>query len=145
MSININKYLYNELYIIITMTNKYNIDKATLNKLYWENEPGWSVIDIAKYYGCVKSLISYYMNKFSIETRDHSGATLNYFECDWKKENHDKVFHTVEHREKMREVALNSWGDPTIRSKMIEGLKKYANSAIAKKTFKEKVVSKRWK
>jgi len=96
------------------MSNKYGIDRETLTRLYWENDPGWSIEDIAKYYGCYGSTVRYYMIKFKIPRREYSEAMTNYFICDWKKENHDEATRTPEYRKihsKLASKQMNEYWD----------------------------------
>lgn len=85
---------------------------------YWECEPGYSLLDIAKVTGASYSRVQRFMEKHDIPRRDKSEANKNRFECEFKKSAFLETMQSEEFRAKISIASKKVWSDPQNRKKM---------------------------
>ncbi|KKK99104.1 hypothetical protein LCGC14_2636100 [marine sediment metagenome] len=150
-----------------------DIDYDTIIRLYWNTEPAWSGLDLAKYFDCGNSSIYKFMEKHGIPRRNQSDAHINAWRCEWKKENLldgiVKLWSNPEFREKqskisseaskeqwkdpefqklMSKIHKEKWNNPEYREKMVEvGKNLWKNPEFRAKRSEErsKLMKENWK
>ncbi|MBA7525884.1 hypothetical protein ES705_18043 [subsurface metagenome] len=75
---------------------------------YWEEDPPWSMEDIAEKVGCTGGNVSRFMKYNNIPRRDHKDAAKNIFKCPTKKKNYRL---TKEQRQKLSLTMKDRMGD----------------------------------
>ncbi len=104
-----------ELYPLLTVEN--------VKYWYWEVEPHWSAIDIAKAVGCHPNTVYNYMKSHNISVRSTSNANINRFNCPHKYDKFLKQRQSEEFRIQQSDIALEIMKRPNIRSKYLRAIK----------------------
>ena len=104
-----------ELYPLLTVEN--------VKYWYWEVEPHWSTIDIAKAIGCSDSTVQNFMRAHNISIRSISEANINRFNCPHKYEKFLKQRQSEDFRTHQSERILEIRKRPHIRSKYSKALR----------------------
>ena len=110
-----------ELYPLLTVQN--------VNYWYWEVEPHWSAIDIAKAVGCGRNTVYNFMKRKNIPKRSRSKANLNRFNCPHKYKTHIKQRQSEEFRASQSLIAYDIMWKPEIRERYLKAFKE-ANKGI---------------
>ena len=119
------------------MTKKYPLlTIQNVNYWYWECDPHWSQIDIAKEVGCSKGNISYFMVKHNIPTRDYSDAQINRFKCPKKLENHCETMNQEEVRNSLSEKGQELWRALDYRRRLTKAHQERGKNMIGFTQFK---------
>lgn len=96
-----------------------DIDYDFVVEKYWDTNPAWSGIDLAKYYDCDWSTIYRFMKKNDIPRRNHSEANLNKWLCKWKREANIKSMKEKDGKRRS-EFMKERWEKPEFREMMIK-------------------------
>ena len=104
-----------DLYPLLTIEN--------VKYWYWEVEPHWSTIDIAKAIGCSDSTVQNFMRAHNISIRSISEANINRFNCPHKYKKFLKQRQSEEFRSQQSDIALEIMKRPNIRSKYLKAIK----------------------
>jgi DNA-binding MarR family transcriptional regulator len=113
-----------ELYPLLTVQN--------INYWYWEVEPHWSVVDIAKNIGCSRNTVYRYMRHKDIPIRSISEANISRFNCPHKYNNFVKQRQSKEFRESQSIIAYDIMQKPEVRKKYLEAIEKSNEGILSK-------------
>lgn len=95
---------------------------------YWLEEPGWSGMDLAKYYNCGHVKIYRFMERNNILRRNYKNAQLNKLACNWKaeisKKALEKVHKNPSFQKKQSELMKKQRRDPEFNKKNVEAINK---------------------
>jgi len=139
----------------MTIGQKYGLDYNTIVELYWLEDPPWSAIDIAKYYGCDYSIIYRFMHKYQIPVRSLSKALSARWRCPPKGKKlmeYNEEMRLIqlemlktnkEYRKKKAETTSKLWEDQEYREKH-ERAWKDPEYIKRKREVMKKVNDKRW-
>ena len=98
---------------------------------YWEVEPHWSAVDIAKAIGCSDSNVYYFMHKNNIPVRSAMEATINRFNCPQKYKDYRKQRSSPEFRKHQSIVSFEAWQDSIRRAKYSESMREVTLKKIS--------------
>ena len=113
------------------MTDKYPLlTVESVKYWYWECDPAYSLIDIAKVIGVNQATVYRFMVRNGIPRRNRSEANVNRFKCAHKKEAFVRRRNTHEFKKNQSQNITGYWLDPTMRKKMMDGFTKYIESKL---------------
>lgn len=97
---------------------------------YWECDPAYSTLDIAKVTGTYVKKVQNFMQKHNIPRRSLSEANLNRFKCAHKKKSFIKQMNLPEYKLTQSEKSLAVWKDQSKRKKLGNSIKEYHQTHI---------------
>ncbi len=113
------------------MTEKYPLlTVENIKYWYWECNPAYSVIDIAKVTGVNQATIYGFMERKGIPRRSRSDANINRFKCEHKMEAFVRQRNTPKLKENQSNLAIGYWSDPSKRKKMMNGFTNYIENVL---------------
>lgn len=118
------------------MTKEYpRLTVENIRYWYWECFPHWSQRDIAKEIGCSPSLVSYYMRKKRIPTRNYSEAQINRWNCPHKLKEFKRKMNLDEVKEAISDALQNAWKEPRKRKSLVRANQKRVEDIIGYTQF----------
>jgi len=104
---------------------------ANVRYWYWEVEPHWSALDIAKAIDCKDSDVYYFMHKNDIPIRSTTEANLNRFNCPQKYKSYRKQRSSPEFRKQQSIKSIEAWKDPVKRANNVRSIREGTSKKIS--------------
>ena len=113
-----------ELYPLLTIQN--------VKYWYWEVEPHWSTVDIAKNVGCSTTIVLNFMEKNKIPRRSRANANINRFNCPHKYKAFIKQRQTEGFRTSQSLIAHEVMQEPRVRKNYLQAIKTSNKGILSK-------------